>query len=142
MLIFLLFFIFKKVYPKVKILPFLILLMVSIGFSYSVNYIFENVFEQRHRDRINLVLGKEVDYQGVGYNINQSKIAIGSGGLKGKGFLEGTQTKGDFVPEQHTDYIFSTIGEEWGFSGSFFVWRGLATGKFGRSEAAVEEPKS
>ena len=121
MLIFLLFFIFKKVYPKVKILPFLILLMVSIGFSYSVNYIFENIFEQRHRDRINLVLGKEVDYQGVGYNINQSKIAIGSGGLKGKGFLEGTQTKGDFVPEQHTDYIFSTIGEEWGFSGSFFL---------------------
>ena len=121
MSIFLLFFIFKKIYPKVKILPFLILLMVSIGFSYSVNYIFENVFEQRHRDRINLVLGKEVDYQGVGYNINQSKIAIGSGGLKGKGFLEGTQTKGDFVPEQHTDYIFSTIGEEWGFSGSFFL---------------------
>ena len=121
MLIFLLFFIFKKIYPKVKILPFLILLIVSIGFSYSVNYIFENVFEQRHRDRINLVLGKEVDSQGVGYNINQSKIAIGSGGLKGKGFLEGTQTKGDFVPEQHTDYIFSTIGEEWGFLGSFFL---------------------
>ena len=121
MLIFLLFFIFKKIYPKVKIFPFLILLIVSIGFSYSVNYIFENVFEQRHRDRINLVLGKEVDSQGVGYNINQSKIAIGSGGLKGKGFLEGTQTKGDFVPEQHTDYIFSTIGEEWGFLGSFFL---------------------
>jgi len=121
MLIFLLFFIIKKIYPKVKIFPFLILLIVSIGFSYSVNYIFENIFEQRHRDRINLVLGKEVDSQGVGYNINQSKIAIGSGGLKGKGFLEGTQTKGDFVPEQHTDYIFSTIGEEWGFLGSFFL---------------------
>ena len=121
MLFFLIFFIFKKIYPKVKIFPFLILLIVSIGFSYSVNYIFENIFEQRHRDRINLVLGKEVDSQGVGYNINQSKIAIGSGGLKGKGFLEGTQTKGDFVPEQHTDYIFSTIGEEWGFLGSFFL---------------------
>ena len=66
-----------------------------------------------HRDRINLFWGK-VTFSGWLY-INQSKIAIGSGGLKGKGFLEGTQTKGDFVPEQHTDYIFSTIGEEWGF---------------------------
>jgi rod shape determining protein RodA len=121
MLIFLLYFIFKKLNPKVKIWPFLIFLMISIGFSLSVDYIFDNVFQQRHRDRINIVLGKEVDTQGVGYNINQSKIAIGSGGLKGKGFLEGTQTKGDFVPEQHTDYIFSTIGEEWGFTGSFFL---------------------
>jgi rod shape determining protein RodA len=121
MLIFLLYFIFKKLNPKVKIWPFLIFLMISIGFSFSVDYIFDNVFQQRHRDRINIVLGKEVDTQGVGYNINQSKIAIGSGGLKGKGFLEGTQTKGDFVPEQHTDYIFSTIGEEWGFTGSFFL---------------------
>ena len=90
-----------------------------VNFSFSVDYIFENVFNQRHRDRINIVLGKEVDTKGVGYNINQSIIAIGSGGLKGKGFLEGTQTKGDFVPEQHTDYIFSTVGEEWGFIGSF-----------------------
>lgn len=121
MLIFLLYFIFKKLNPKVKIWPFLIFLMISIGFSFSVDYIFDNVFQQRHRDRINIFLGKEVDTQGVGYNINQSKIAIGSGGLKGKGFLEGTQTKGDFVPEQHTDYIFSTIGEEWGFTGSFFL---------------------
>jgi rod shape determining protein RodA len=121
MLIFLLYFIFKKLNPKVKIWPCLIFLMISIGFSFSVDYIFDNVFQQRHRDRINIVLGKEVDTQGVGYNINQSKIAIGSGGLKGKGFLEGTQTKGDFVPEQHTDYIFSTIGEEWGFTGSFFL---------------------
>ncbi|MGB2311875.1 MAG: rod shape-determining protein RodA [Flavobacteriaceae bacterium] len=121
MLIFLLYFTFKNFNPKVKTLPFLIFLVISIGFSFSVNYIFDNVFQQRHRDRINIVLGKEVDTQGVGYNINQSKIAIGSGGLKGKGFLEGTQTKGDFVPEQHTDYIFSTIGEEWGFLGSFFL---------------------
>ena len=121
MLIFLFYFTFKNFNPKVKILPFLIFLVISIGFSFSVNYIFDNVFQQRHRDRINIVLGKEVDTQGVGYNINQSKIAIGSGGLKGKGFLEGTQTKGDFVPEQHTDYIFSTIGEEWGFLVSFFL---------------------
>ena len=120
-LIFLLYFIFKNLNPRVKIWPFLILLIVSIGFSFSVDYIFDNVFQQRHRDRINIVLGKEIDTQGVGYNINQSKIAIGSGGFKGKGFLEGTQTKGDFVPAQHTDYIFSTIGEEWGFIGSFFL---------------------
>ena len=120
-LIFLLYFIFKNLNPRVKIWPFLIFLIVSIGFSFSLDYIFDNVFQQRHRDRINIVLGKEIDTQGVGYNINQSKIAIGSGGFKGKGFLEGTQTKGDFVPAQHTDYIFSTIGEEWGFIGSFFL---------------------
>ena len=120
-LIFLLYFIFKNLNPRVKIWPFLIFLIVSIGFSFSVDYIFDNVFQQRHRDRINIVLGKEIDTQGVGYNINQSIIAIGSGGFKGKGFLEGTQTKGDFVPAQHTDYIFSTIGEEWGFIGSFFL---------------------
>lgn len=121
LVIFLLYFILKNLNPKIKIWPFILSLILSIGFSFSVDYIFNNVFEQRHRDRINIVIGKEVDTQGVGYNINQSKIAIGSGGLKGKGFLEGTQTKGDFVPEQHTDYIFSTIGEEWGFRGSFFV---------------------
>jgi rod shape determining protein RodA len=121
MIIVLFYFIFKKLNPKIKIWPFLIFLVISIGFSFSVDYIFDNIFQQRHRDRINIVLGKEIDTQGVGYNINQSKIAIGSGGLKGKGFLEGTQTKGDFVPAQHTDYIFSTIGEEWGFSGSFFL---------------------
>ncbi len=120
-LIFLLYFIFKNLNPRAKVWPFLIFLIVSIGFSFSVDYIFDNVFQQRHRDRINIVLGKEIDTQGVGYNINQSKIAIGSGGFKGKGFLEGTQTKGDFVPAQHTDYIFSTIGEEWGFIGSFFL---------------------
>jgi rod shape determining protein RodA len=121
MLIFLLYFIFKNLNPRVKIWPFLMFLIVSIGFSFSVDYIFDNMFQQRHRDRINIVLGKEIDTQGVGYNINQSIIAIGSGGFKGKGFLEGTQTKGDFVPAQHTDYIFSTIGEEWGFIGSFFL---------------------
>ena len=121
MIIVLFYFIFKKLNPKIKIWPFLIFLVISIGFSFSVDYIFDNIFQQRHRDRINIVLGKEIDTQGVGYNINQSKIAIGSGGLKGKGFLEGTQTKGNFVPAQHTDYIFSTIGEEWGFSGSFFL---------------------
>ena len=121
LVIFSIYYFIKKMNPKLKIWPFIIFLIISIGFSFSVDYIFNNVFQQRHRDRINIVLGKEVDTQGVGYNINQSKIAIGSGGLDGKGFLKGTQTKGDFVPEQHTDYIFSTIAEEWGFLGSFFL---------------------
>ncbi|MGG7034140.1 MAG: rod shape-determining protein RodA [Flavobacterium sp.] len=91
------------------------------GFVYSVDYVFENIFKQHHRDRFNILLGKEVDMKGIGYNLNQSEIAIGSGGWIGKGFLEGTQTKGGFVPEQHTDYIFTTVGEEWGFAGSFVV---------------------
>jgi len=94
-------------------------LLFLISISFSTNYLFENILEQRHRDRINLILGKELDDKGIGYNINQSKIAISNGGLFGTGFLEGTQTKGNFVPRQHTDYIFSTIGEEWGFLGTF-----------------------
>jgi len=102
--------------------PFLLIMIVgAIALSYSVDYIFQNVFEQRHRDRFNIVLGKEVDAKGIGYNTNQSEIAIGSGGWLGKGWTEGTQTNGQFVPEQHTDYIFSTVGEEWGFAGSATV---------------------
>lgn len=95
-----------------------IVLVLMSGFVFSVNYVFENVFKQHHRDRFNILLGKKVDMAGIGYNTNQSEIAIGSGGWFGKGFLEGTQTKGNFVPEQHTDYIFTTVGEEWGFAGS------------------------
>ncbi|WP_416444579.1 rod shape-determining protein RodA [Leeuwenhoekiella sp. A16] len=98
-----------------------ILPIVCIGFVFSVNYIFQNVFEQRHRDRFNVVLGKDVDTKSIGYNTYQSEIAIGNGGWLGRGFLKGTQTKGNFVPEQHTDYIFSTVGEEWGFAGSTLV---------------------
>ncbi|WP_010522018.1 rod shape-determining protein RodA [Aquimarina agarivorans] len=90
-------------------------------FSFSVNYVFNNVFKQHHRDRFNIVLGKKVDAKGIGYNTNQSEIAIGSGGWFGTGWTQGTQTKGGFVPEQHTDYIFSTVGEEWGFVGSVLV---------------------
>ncbi|MFT4850319.1 MAG: rod shape determining protein RodA [Sediminicola sp.] len=104
--------------------------LTCISFAFSVNYIFNNVFEQRHRDRFNIVLGKEVDTKGIGYNTNQSEIAIGSGGWFGKGWTQGTQTKGNFVPEQHTDYIFSTVGEEWGFAGSVlvvFLFIGLIT---------------
>lgn len=102
-------------------LVLLAIIISSIALSYSVDYIFQNVFEQRHRDRFNIVLGKEVDARGIGYNTNQSEIAIGSGGWLGKGWTEGTQTKGQFVPEQHTDYIFSTVGEEWGFLGTSLV---------------------
>ncbi|HET8855868.1 MAG TPA: rod shape-determining protein RodA, partial [Salinimicrobium sp.] len=96
-------------------------LIMAVALSYSVSYIFHNIFEQRHRDRFNIVLGREVDNRGIGYNTNQSEIAIGSGGWFGKGWTQGTQTKGNFVPEQHTDYIFSTVGEEWGFVGSSVV---------------------
>ena len=105
-------------YPRTKKTPFVLLYGISVLFNISVNFIFNSVFEQRHRDRFNIMLGLENDSQGIGYNVNQSKIAIGSGGFSGKGFLNGTQTKGGFVPEQHTDYIFSTVGEEWGFIGS------------------------
>ncbi|RUT71105.1 rod shape-determining protein RodA [Flavobacterium cupreum] len=98
-----------------------ILLAIISGFVLSVDYVFDNVFKQHHRDRFNILLGKSVDMKGIGYNTNQSEIAIGSGGWMGKGFLEGTQTKGGFVPEQHTDYIFTTVGEEWGFLGSLVV---------------------
>jgi len=114
------FFIINKT-KKIKITSFIFPLLGSIIYCFSVNFVFDEVFEQRHRDRINIILGKEVDPKGIGYNINQSKIAIGSGGLLGKGFLNGTQTKGKFVPEQHTDYIFTTISEEWGFIGSASV---------------------
>jgi rod shape determining protein RodA len=95
------------------LLSTIILALIS-GFVLSVSYVFQNVFKQHHRDRFNILLGKTVDLKGIGYNTNQSEIAIGSGGWLGRGFLEGTQTKGGFVPEQHTDYIFTTVGEEWG----------------------------
>ena len=104
---------------RINFIKFLGALLFLVLISFSTNYLFENVLEQRHRDRINLILGKEIDNKGIGYNINQSKIAISNGRVFGTGFLEGTQTKGDFVPRQHTDYIFSTIGEEWGFIGTF-----------------------
>jgi len=97
-------------------------LIISCSFILSVNYFFENILSDHHRKRINVLIGKEFDPQGAGYNLIQSKIAIGSGGLFGKGFLSGTQTRFDFVPEQSTDFIFCTIGEEWGFFGSLFFF--------------------
>jgi len=118
-----------------------ILFVLISSFVLSVNYVFTHVFKQHHRDRFNILLGKSVDTKGIGYNTNQSEIAIGSGGWFGKGFLEGTQTKGGFVPEQHTDYIFTTVGEEWGFIGSLFVI-GLFAGLFLRIIYLAERQKT
>ncbi|SHM07597.1 rod shape-determining protein RodA [Flavobacterium xinjiangense] len=118
-----------------------ILFVLMSGFVLSVNYVFEHVFKQHHRDRFNILLGRSVDMKGIGYNTNQSEIAIGSGGWFGKGFLEGTQTKGGFVPEQHTDYIFTTVGEEWGFIGSLVVI-GLFVGLFLRIIYLAERQKT
>jgi rod shape determining protein RodA len=96
-------------------------LVALMGVVYSVDHVFNNVLEPHQRIRISVLLGTEDDPKGAGYNVNQSKIAIGSGGFFGKGFLQGTQTKYDFVPEQATDFIFCTVGEEWGFVGSLVV---------------------
>jgi len=90
-------------------------------FAVSVDYVFDNIMQEHHRNRINELLGIQSDIHGSGYHVNQSKIAIGSGGFFGKGFLQGTQTKFDFVPEQSTDFIFCTVGEEWGFLGTTAV---------------------
>lgn len=95
----------------------LTIFITSSCFISSVNYIFHELLSDYQQKRINVLLGKEIDPQGAGYNLIQSKIAIGSGGFSGKGFLNGTQTRFDFVPEQSTDFIFCTIGEEWGFIG-------------------------
>jgi rod shape determining protein RodA len=98
-----------------------LLYLIMAGFAFSVSYVYDSVLEPHQKDRINVLIGDDVDMKREGYNLNQSMIAIGSGGLFGKGYLEGTQTKGGFVPEQHTDYIFTTVGEEWGFVGSLIV---------------------
>jgi len=122
------FYMLKKPTYKLPLLPMVGLYVASLVFSLSVRFVFENVFEQRHRDRFSLWLRLEKDpdkleeiRKTIGYNTYQSEKAIESGGLWGKGFLEGTRTKGDFVPEQHSDYIFTTVGEEWGFIGTTAV---------------------
>jgi len=102
-------------------LRFILVYFITGLFIFSVDYVFNNVFEQRHRDRFDILLGKTADTQGIGYNTAQSVTTIGSGGLSGKGFLQGDRTQGNFVPEQQTDYIYSVVGEEWGFLGSSFV---------------------
>jgi rod shape determining protein RodA len=94
---------------------------VSIFFTFSTDYVYHDVLKEHQQHRLNILLGIETDPLGHGYNVNQSKIAIGSGGFTGKGFLNGTQTKFNFVPEQSTDFIFCTVGEEWGFIGTLVV---------------------
>ncbi|WP_410504232.1 rod shape-determining protein RodA [Maribacter sp. ACAM166] len=127
-LLIILLFALKRKNLKIPIIPLSLIGVAVILFSLSVNFVFNNVFEQRHRDRFSLWLRLEEDpnkleqiRRTIGYNTYQSEKAIESGGLFGKGFLEGTRTKGNFVPEQHTDYIFSTVGEEWGFVGTATV---------------------
>lgn len=109
------------IYRKLSFRKILFYGILSLIFILCVDFIFNEVFEQRHRDRFDIVLGIKEDNRGIGYNTNQSQLAFKSGGFFGEGFLKGTQTKGDFVPEQHSDYIFATIGEEWGFFGSILT---------------------
>ena len=96
-----------------------IVAIISNGIIFSTGYLYNHLLSPHQIERINILIGKDFDPQNAGYNLIQSKIAIGSGGFFGKGFLNGTQTRFDFVPEQSTDFIFCTIGEEWGFLGSF-----------------------
>jgi len=99
----------------------LAVLACCVAFVFSVDFVFNHVLESHQRERIEVLLGKSDDLRGSGYNVHQSKIAIGSGGVIGKGFLKGTITKADFVPEQETDFIFCTVGEEWGFLGAVLL---------------------
>jgi rod shape determining protein RodA len=114
-------FLYAYVLRKRSLMIMIAIYFGSVLFAVSVDYVFHNIMEQHQRDRINELLGIQSDLHGAGYHVNQSKIAIGSGGFFGKGFLQGTQTKFDFVPEQSTDFIFCTVGEEWGFLGTVTV---------------------
>jgi rod shape determining protein RodA len=114
--------IFFNLFKRISNIYWVVLfLAIAVSFSYSVDYVFDNFLEPHQKHRINILVGKETDLKGTEYNVNQSKIAIGSGGFLGKGYLQGTQTKFNFVPEQSTDFIFCTVGEEWGFVGSLAV---------------------
>lgn len=110
---------FKKNRKPINIL--IVGFVLSVLFVFSVDFVYNHILKPHQKVRIDLILGIVKDNKGAGYNVNQSKIAIGSGGLFGKGYLQGTQTKFNFVPEQSTDFIFCTVGEEWGFLGSFVV---------------------
>ncbi|MCB2207170.1 MAG: rod shape-determining protein RodA [Bacteroidetes bacterium] len=110
---------FKKTRKQYK--SYVAALLMSAVFVFSVNYAFQHVLEPHQKKRINVLLGIEQDLRGAGYNVNQSKIAIGSGGFSGKGFRQGMLTRNQFVPEQSTDFIFCTVGEEWGFIGTLTV---------------------
>ncbi|MBO7445172.1 MAG: rod shape-determining protein RodA [Bacteroidales bacterium] len=107
---------------KKKMQRDIIIYVISVLFVFSVNMIYENAFEAHQKERIASIMGKTSDPKGADFNLNQSKIAIGSGGFFGKGYLKGTQTKLKFVPEQSTDFIFCAIGEEWGFMGTLVVF--------------------
>ncbi|MGB3591212.1 MAG: rod shape-determining protein RodA [Nonlabens sp.] len=111
----------KKRLPKPRIFNYVAIMAIAMVFVASVEPIFNNVLQDRHRNRINIALGKTTDIAGTGYNLNQSQIAIGNGGVSGTGLRKGTQTQGEFVPEQETDFIFSAIGEELGFLGTAAV---------------------
>jgi len=115
------FIIFKFVYKLKHYILLILIFLASASFSYSVDFVFDKFLKPHQQSRIKVMLGIETDTKKYGYNLNQSKIAIGSGGFSGKGFHKGTQTKLNFVPEQSTDFIFCTVGEEWGFLGSFFL---------------------
>ena len=127
---------------KSGVIPQLIGLFLLLSvFVYSVDYTFDNVLQPHHKARIEVLLYGGADLQGAGYNLHQSKIAIGSGGFAGKGFLQGTQTQFNFIPEQSTDFIFCTIGEEWGFIGSLMII-GLYTGLLLRLLSLAEKQRS
>jgi rod shape determining protein RodA len=113
---------FLSIYKRIALATVIVSVFIaSLLFSFVVDFAFDNILQPHQQDRINNLLGLKSDPQGKGYHVIQSKIAIGSGGLFGKGFLQGTQTKYNFVPEQSTDFIFCTVGEEWGFLGSIVV---------------------
>lgn len=114
-------FIYNNRKKQQKIIQIALITLVAIGYLFVAKFAFYNILEKHQRTRIELILGLTTDNKGVGYNVIQSKIAIGSGQFAGRGFLEGTQTKYGYVPEQSTDFIFSTVGEEWGFIGCFVV---------------------
>lgn len=115
-------FMIKDRLQKKKMRRDIIVFAVSVLFVFSVNVIYENVLEPHQKSRVASILGQTSDPKGIDFNLNQSKIAIGSGGFFGKGYLKGTQTKLKFVPEQSTDFIFCAIGEEWGFMGTMVVF--------------------
>ena len=104
-----------------KIISIGIITLLAIGYLFVAKFLFNNVLQPHQQTRIELILGLKTDNKGAGYNVIQSKIAIGAGQVTGRGFLQGTQTKYGYVPAQSTDFIFSTIGEEWGFTGCFVV---------------------
>lgn len=121
------YFILHRRNNSAKFIYFLAGIAICSVIVLGVDFAYNEVLESHQRERIEVLLGKKQDFKGAGYNVNQSKIAIGSGGFLGKGFLQGTQTKFNFVPEQDTDFIFCTVGEEWGFLGSIilifvYVW--------------------